>query len=77
MNKNDVIALGDLVEIIRKEGSITKGMLYKKSNLSIWKYKELRPYLVELFEDIKYDRKKLRYISISCPLSLFSQEDMK
>jgi len=76
MNKEDMLILSKLAELIRQEGSITKGMLYKNSNLSMWKFKEIKQYLPDLFEDIIYDRKKQRYTS-QLSLSFFTKEAEK
>ena len=75
MNKDDVIALNELVEIIRKNGSIHKSMLYKNSKLGIWKFKELVKYIPALYTDIIYSRGKNTYTSRHS-LSLFNEDKL-
>ncbi len=77
MKKNDIDPLGNLAEIIRKEGSITKGMLYKNSKLGIWEFKEYCRYLTDVYTDIIYDKKRKKFISETLSLSLFVQEAEK
>ena len=76
MNKDDVIVLNELAEMIRKNGAISKRTLYKNSKIGIWKFKEIIQYLPEVFDDIHYNRKKQTYTSRHS-LSLFTQEDAK
>ncbi len=76
MNKDDVIVLSELVEIIRKNGTITKGKLWKNSRIGIWKFKEIVKYLPDTYEDIIYSRKNKTYTSRHS-LSLFTKEDVK
>jgi len=73
MNKDDVSILNDLANVIRKHGSISKGMLWKNSKLGIYEYDKIRPYLSVVYEDIRYNRKKQTY-TCSLSLSLFTQE---
>ena len=76
MNKDDIVSLNELAEIIRKHGAISKGMLYRNSKIGIWKFKELVKFLPEVYDDIRYNRKKLSY-NTTHSLSLFTQESMK
>jgi len=65
MNQDDIAYLNELVDIIRNDESISKGMLYKKCKIGIWKFKELTRYLPDLYTDIHYDKKKQVYTTLS------------
>ena len=76
MNKDDMIILNELADIIRKNGSISKTELWKKTSLSIWQFDKIKQYLPELFDDIEFNRKKKAFVAQKS-LSLFFSEDMK
>lgn len=80
MNKDDVKVLNSLAKMIRKEGSVTKGNLYKNCNLSISKFDKIKSYLPTVFEDIVYDIKTQTFtsslgVSLSPSLSLFDESE--
>ena len=77
MKKNDIDPLNNLCEIIRKEGSITKGRLYKESKLGIWVFEKVVKYIPDVYDDIIYDKKSKKFIARSVSLSLFIQEAEK
>ena len=77
MNRHDIALLSSLAEIIRKEGAITKGNLWKNSNLGIFKYEKIYSYIPVIYKDIIYDRKKKKFTCASASLSLFIQEAEK
>ena len=74
MRRLDIVRLNVLAELIRKNGAITKGTLWKNCNLSISTFEKLKPYIVRTYEDIIYDRKKQMFICRTKFLSLFIQE---
>ena len=63
LNRDDIADLNGLAEIIRKDGAITKGMLYKKCNLNIWRFRELARFLPDVYDDIIYDERHMKFIS--------------
>lgn len=76
MNKDDMIILNEMAEIIRKNGVITQTELWKQTKLSIWQFDKIKKFIPQIFEDIQYNRKKQSFISQSS-LSLFSKEELK
>jgi len=77
MNVHDIRLLSELAETIRKEGAISKGMLWKNSKLGIFKFEKIYHYIPVIYEDIIYDRKKKKFTCMSASLSLFTEENMK
>jgi len=77
MRRLDIVRLNVLAELIRKNGAITKGNLWKNCNLSISTYNKIRPFITETYDDIIYDRKKQMFICRAKFLSLFIQEAEK
>jgi len=73
LNRDDIADLNGLAEIIRKDGAITKGMLYKKCNMNIYRFRELVRYIPDVYNDIHYDRKHLSFITTHTH-TLFSRE---
>ena len=73
LNRDDIADLNGLAEIIRKDGAITKGMLYKKSKVNIWRFRELVRFLPDVYDDISYDRKHTSFITLHSH-TLFSKE---
>ena len=76
MNPDDMKILSSLADIIRKNGSISPEELWKNSDLSISQFKEIKKYILVLFEDIKLDRKHKKYISRN-NISNFVEENLK
>ena len=50
-----------LANIIEKEREINETSLLEQSGLSIWVFKKLKPYLLELYSDIDYIKKEKKY----------------
>jgi len=69
-----MISLSALAELIRKEGSITKGNLYKNCKLSYSVFYKLCPLIDDVFEDIMFDRIKQKFTCRNISLSLFFRE---
>ena len=50
-----------LANIIEKEREINETSLLEQSGLSIWVFKKLKPYLLELYSEIDYIKKEKKY----------------
>jgi len=50
-----------LAIIIEREREINETDLLEQSGLSIWVFKKLKPYLLELYSDIDYIKKEKKY----------------
>lgn len=50
-----------LANIIKKERDINETSLLEQSGLSIWVFKKLKPYLLELYSEIDYIKKEKKY----------------
>ena len=50
-----------LANIIKKEREINETDLLEQSGLSIWVFKKLKPYLLELYSEIDYIKKEKKY----------------
>ena len=51
----------NLANIIKKEREINETSLLEQSGLSIWVFKKLKPYLLELYSEIDYIKKEKKY----------------
>lgn len=55
-SRGEMKRMNRLVDIIRKNGSINKIQLVIVSGISNSYYEKLKPYMLEMFHDLSYDR---------------------
>lgn len=55
-SKKEMVKINSLVEIIQREGKISKVQLVMKSRISISYYEKLKPYMEEIcYHKVRYD----------------------